>query len=59
MKAIIGLAMAGVGIPVGIWALKKAMVGQNGYNWVWLVALFLGSMGIMVLIAQFKNWANS
>ena len=59
MKALIGLVMAGIGIPVAIWAMNKAFAGQNGYNPIWLIALVLSAIGIVILIAQFKHWANS
>lgn len=59
MKAIIGLVTAVIGISVAWWAFNKAVDGNDFYNWVWVIALFIGVVGIITLIAQFKRWINN
>lgn len=58
MKAIIGLVTAVMGISVAWWAFNKAVAGHDLYNWVWVIALFIGVIGIIIVIARFKHWTN-
>jgi putative effector of murein hydrolase len=59
MKAIIGLVMAVIGIPVTLWAFNKAVAGYDFYNWIWVTALFISVIGVITLIARFKHWINN
>jgi divalent metal cation (Fe/Co/Zn/Cd) transporter len=58
MKWIIGLGMAAIGFPVAWWAFNKAVAGHDLYNWVWVIALFIGAIGIIILVARFKRWID-
>ncbi|OFY43241.1 MAG: hypothetical protein A2Z69_00505 [Bacteroidetes bacterium RBG_13_44_24] len=58
MKVIIGIGMAVIGIPVMLWALNKAVAGNDSYNWIWVIALVIVVIGIITLIARLKHWMN-
>lgn len=58
MKWIIGLVMAAIGLSVAWWAFNKAVAGHDLYNWVWVIALLIGVIGIITLIARLKHWIN-
>lgn len=58
MKAIIGIVMAIIVIPIMWWALNKAVAGNDSYNWIWVIALIIAVIGIITLIARLKHWMN-
>lgn len=59
MKALIGLVAAGISLPVAWWAFKQAVAGRDSYNYVWFIALIIGALGILTLIAQISKWMKS
>jgi uncharacterized membrane protein len=59
MKILIGLAMVVVGSPVAWWAFNKAVSGQDFYNWIWVPAMVVATIGILTVIAQIGLWMRS
>lgn len=59
MKALIGIAMVALGIPIAWWGLNKAVAGQDSFNWLWVIALLVAALGVITLIARFRHWMDS
>lgn len=59
MKLLIGLAMAVIGGAIAWWAFNRAVLGQDFYNWIWPIAMFLAAFGIILILIRIRLWMRS
>ena len=59
MKILIGLAMAVIGGPITWWAFNKAAMGNDFYNWIWVIAMFVTAFGVILVLIRMRLWMRS